>query len=102
MLGGVLLRYRSRDDLTPAGPILFDKNMRHSALKLCGNTLCIFYSHVGDTSECILLANIELTPDWMSWRESEAVTVLAPEMDYEGVDLPLESSVRGWAPERGR
>jgi hypothetical protein len=35
----------------------------------------------------------------MNWRASEPVVVLEPEMDYEGVDLPLLSSVRGWAPE---
>jgi len=96
--------YRSRDGLTSfdRGPTLFDKNMRHCALKLCGNTLYVFYSHVGDTPECILLATIELTPDWMNWHESQPMKVLVPEMEYEGVDLPLEPSVRGWAPERVR
>ena len=76
--------------------------MRHSALELCVNTLYIFYSYVGDTPECILLATIELTPNWMSWQESESAVVLRPELDYEGVDLPLKSSVRGWAPEEVR
>jgi hypothetical protein len=35
----------------------------------------------------------------MSWTASEPVSVLAPETDYEGADLPLEPSSRGWAPE---
>jgi len=28
--------------------------------------------------------------------------VLEPESEYEGADLPLETSVRNWAPERVR
>lgn len=94
--------YRSRDSLTgfEKGPVLFDKNMRHSALKLNGNSLYVFYSHVTDIPERILLVAIELTPNWMSWRERDTLTVLEPEMDYEGVDLIREPSVRGWTPER--
>ncbi|HEY90529.1 MAG TPA: arabinan endo-1,5-alpha-L-arabinosidase [Dehalococcoidia bacterium] len=93
--------YRSRDGLGSfeKGPTLFSRNMRHSALKLNGNILSVFYSDVGDTPERILLATIELVPDWMDWRESEAITVLEPELEYEGVHLPVEPSVRDWAPQ---
>jgi len=92
--------YRSRDGLGSfeKGPALFSRNMRHSALNLNGNVLSVFYSDVGDTPERILLATIDLTPDWMDWRESEAITILEPELDYEGVNLPVEPSVRDWAP----
>ncbi len=63
--------YRSDDGLTgfERGPTLFSSNMRHSALKLDGDTLSVFYSDVTDAPERILLATIDLTPDWMSWRE---------------------------------
>jgi len=93
--------YRSLDGLTgfERGPTLFTEDMRHTALKLDGNTLSIFYSNAYDCPERILLSTIELTPDWMSWTASEPVTVLEPELDYEGADLPLEPSIRGWAPE---
>ena len=93
--------YRSRDGLGgfEKGPTLFSRNMRHSALKLDGNILSVFYSDVGDAPERILLASIELVPDWMDWRESEAITVLEPELEYEGVLLPVEPSVRDWAPQ---
>ncbi len=96
--------YRSEDGLTgfEGGPTLFSQNMRHSAVKLEGNTLTVFYSNAGDAPESILVATIELRPDWTSWRESAPVTVLEPEPDYEGADLPVEASVRGWAPERVR
>ena len=96
--------YRSKDGLTDfeSGPTLFSTNMRHSALKLDGNILSIFYSNVGDAPERILLSTIELTSEWMTWQESEPVTVLEPELEYEGTDVSVEPSVRGWAPERVR
>ncbi len=89
--------YRSEDGLTgfEEGPTLFSKNMRHTAVKVHGDTLHVFYSNVGDNPEGIMLATIDLTPDLMSWKESEAVAVLEPEADYEGTSLPLAPSVRG-------
>ncbi len=87
--------YRSRNGLTDFewGPTLFTKNMRHSAVKLNGSTLYVFYSNIFDSPERILLATIELTVDWMSWKESEAITVIEPEMDSDPVTseigLPL-------------
>ena len=96
--------YRSADGLSGfrQGPTLFGENMRHSALKLNGNKLSVFYSNIGDCPESILLSTIELTPDWMTWKQSPPVTILQPQMEYEGVDLPLEASKRGWAPQRVR
>ena len=38
----------------------------------------------------------------MAWRASEPVAVLEPEMGYEGANLPLQPSARGWAPEAVR
>ncbi len=89
--------YRSRDGLGrfEEGPRLFGPNMRHSALKLDGNVLSVFYTDVGDNPESIKLATIELTPDWLTWKESKAVTVLQPEESYEGADAPRVPSVRG-------
>ena len=62
--------YRSRDGLTEfeEGPQLFSEDMRHSALKLEGDTLRVFYSNAGDCPERILMATIDLAPDWMEWR----------------------------------
>jgi hypothetical protein len=92
---------RSRDRFTgfERGPTLYSQDMRHTALKLDGDVLSVFYSNAHDCPERILLSKIGLTLDWMAWTPTEAVTVLEPEMDYEGVHLPLEPSERGWAPE---
>jgi hypothetical protein len=89
--------YRSKDGLTDfeQGPTLFSPNMRHTAVKVTGSTLNVLYTNVSDTPESILLSRIELTADWMDWKESEPVTVLEPSAAYEGVDLPLAPSVIG-------
>lgn len=89
--------YRSKDGLTnfEEGPTLFSKNMRHSALKLDGDQLSIFYTDVGDAPESILRTTIRLTADWRDWRTSPPTKVLAPETDFEGADCANEPSVRG-------
>lgn len=89
--------YRSTDGLTnfEEGPTLFSEDMRHSAVLVQDGRLLVFYSNVGDNPERILMSQIELDDDWMDWTASESVTVLEPELDWEGADLPLEPSYRG-------
>lgn len=93
--------YRSKDGLTDfrKGPTLFTENIRHSAFKLDGNVLSVFYTNFGDCPERIMFAKVELKPDWMTWKESESCVVLEPETDYEGANLPLSPSKEGWAPQ---
>ena len=89
--------YRSRNGLTDfvEGPTLFTPNMRHSAVKVDGDTLLVLYTNAGANPERILLSQIELTSDWMSWQESEPVVVIEPELEWEGGLLPLRPSERG-------
>ena len=89
--------YRSRDGLTnfAEAPTLFTRNMRHTALKVDGQTLAVFYTNAGDCPERILLSTIDLTPDWMTWVASEPIVLLEPELAYEGGELPREPSKRG-------
>ena len=89
--------FRSRDGLTDfeRGPTLYSRDMRHSAVKLDGDTLSVFYSRAHDCPEHILLSQIELTPDWMNWQASEPVSVLKPEAACEGAGLPVLPSERG-------
>lgn len=91
---------RSKDGLSKfePGPTLFVPEMRHSAVKLDSSTLTVFYSSWGSRPERILMSTIKLDGDWMRWKNSKPVTVLQPELGYEGADLPLETSVKGWAP----
>jgi len=93
--------YRSVSGLShfEQGPTLFTDDMRHSALKLEDDILFVFYSNVGDKPEHIVLSTIDLSPDWMTWQATAPISVLQPELDYEGAHLPLKTSIRGWAPE---
>jgi hypothetical protein len=96
--------YRSKDGVTgfERGPVLFSRAMRHTAVLVRGERLHVFYSNAGDCPERILHAEIDLRPDWQAWQTGPVETVLEPEREYEGADLPLEPSRRGWAPERVR
>jgi hypothetical protein len=89
--------YRSIDGLSnfEQGPTLFSNNMRHSALKLDGDVLSVFYTDVGDAPESILVSTIELTPDWRDWCQGSPTKLLSPETDFEGADCANEPSVRG-------
>ncbi len=91
--------YRSADGFTnfEEGPLLFNPDMRHSAVLLRGDTLWVFWTQVGEAPERVLLSSIDLSGDWMDWTETEPVEVLRPELDWEGADAPLEPSVRSTA-----
>lgn len=93
------LIYRSKDGLSgfEAGPMLFNPHMRHSAVMARGDTLHVFWTQVGDAPEGILWSTIDLSGDWMQWRETAPVEILRPEFDWEGADASLEPSVRSTA-----
>jgi hypothetical protein len=92
--------YRSADGLQGfvQGPTLFTADMRHSAVKVDGHTLQVFYSVVGENPERILVSTIDLSRPWTEWEASRPLVVLKPEMDWEGAALPAKPSVRGPAP----
>ena len=91
--------YRSRDGLRgfEPGPILFNLNMRHSALFIRDNALQVFWTEVGHTPEAILHSTIDLSSEWTDWKESDPVEILRPEFNWEGCDAPLTPSVRSTA-----
>ena len=91
--------YRSTDGMHgfAPGPILFNPNMRHSAVIKRGGELWVFRTQVGEAPERILLSRIDLTDDWHSWKESSPVEILRPERSWEGADAPLVPSVRSTA-----
>jgi hypothetical protein len=91
--------YRSKDPLRAfvEGPQLFNPKMRHAAFLQRGNTLYVFWTQVGDAPETMLLSTIDLSPDWMKWRESKPVEVLRPERPWEGADAPVKPSLRSTA-----
>lgn len=81
-----------------AGPNLFRDagfRPRHPAVKIAGSVLYLFYSIKGDAPEHIVVSRIDLRTDWKDWSVSEYESVLKPELDFEGAELPLEPSRSG-------
>lgn len=82
------------------GPNPFTKiqnpsTLRHSAVRVVGDSLWVFYSRVGDQPERILLSKIKLSNDWRQWSATPPIEVVAPEKEYEGGDLPVTASKGG-------
>lgn len=80
--GPKVLGSKDKDEEGAAGSI------RHTALKVDGDVLSVFFSRSGDLPETIMLAQARLTGDWKTWRLSPPVPVLEPERDYEGAKMP--------------
>lgn len=91
------IMFRSRDGLTgfERGPTLFPATQRHTALRLSGDRLEVFWTRVGDLPESILLSTIDLSGDWMSWRAEGESVVMRPVEPWEGANQPLAPSWRG-------
>lgn len=93
---------RSVDGLTPfeqgpnpLRPQSEDIVVRHNAVQIRGDVLRVLFSRIGDCPERIMLSEIQLTDDWLQWRASPPVTILSPELDYEGAQMPHEPSASG-------
>ena len=91
--------YRSRDGMSgfEPGPLLFNSDMRHSAVMKRSGELWVFWTQVGETPERILLSRIALSGDWRNWKDGAPVEFLRPERSWEGADAPLVPSVRSTA-----
>ncbi len=92
--GGVLLR--SKDGLTPfkIGKTILPK-MRHAAVLKKGQQLILAFSQGYDLPEHILYSSIDLNANWENWEASEPLSLLRPEHDYEGANLPIKASKFG-------
>jgi hypothetical protein len=94
--------FRSQDGLSnfERGPWLFDRDMRHSAVRLTEGQLEVYWTRVGDAPERILLSTIDVTGDWSRWIASDPIEVMRPGEEWEGAALPELASVRGEINER--
>ncbi|HUR35575.1 MAG TPA: hypothetical protein VM032_17350 [Vicinamibacterales bacterium] len=82
------------------GPNLFAGSrhagrVRHVALVVRGDRMLVFFTGIGDAPERVLMSSVDLAGDWTTWKASDPVDVLAPEMAYECSDLPNEPSEAG-------
>jgi hypothetical protein len=97
---GVLGKAKDLLDHFELGPNPFDGGpyagrVRHVALLVRGNSLYVFFSAIGDAPEKILMSTVALVGDWVNWKASGPVEVLAPREAYECVDLPVTPSKAG-------
>lgn len=90
--------YRSRDGITnfEEGPRFFNDDMRHSALLVRNDTLYVFWTQAGHAPERIFVSTIDMKGDWSTWYEEDATEILRPERSYEGADLEVSPSRRGY------
>jgi hypothetical protein len=88
-------------DLQAAG---LSEVLRHVTVTLDGDLLHVLYTRIGGSPEQILHSTIELADnDFDNWDPSfPPDVVLAPELPWEGADLPLAPSVGGEAAENLR
>ena len=101
--GGEIWRARDWRGPFEAGPKLIPfaakdgvgEGFRHGEVHRVGDILHVFYTRMGDHPERILHATVDLTRVWTEWAASPPVTVLEPELDWEGAKLPLATSVMG-------
>lgn len=108
--GGDLWRARDWGEPFEKGPNLVfyhpregvGEGFRHGEARLIDGVFHLFYHRIGDRPECILHATVDMTGDWMGWTASEPRVLLQPELEWEGADLPLETSVMGAAIGRQR
>jgi len=93
--------HRSVDGIADfiTGPTLFEPAMRHSAVRVVGDWLEVYWTRVGDNPERIYRSMIDLCSDWMDWSVSDPTEILRPERDWEGAAEPLAPSLRGAANE---
>lgn len=75
----------------------FVHRVRHTAVILREHQLLLFYSRKGDSPERILVATVDLRPNWRLWEPSVPIEILRPETDFEGARYPLKPSEYGGA-----
>jgi hypothetical protein len=91
---GVLYRSAPGMRSFEAGPRLFPRYQRHTAVLVQEDILHVFWTRVGDAPERIYVSQVRLSGDWRDWRAGEATELLRPECVWEGAELPVESSWR--------
>ena len=79
-----------------------DRGCGHGAVLRLADRLHVFYSPAGKGPSNILHAELDLTRHWTDWTLRDPATVLEPELEWEGADLPAEPSIMGAADRRVR
>ncbi|HBE01361.1 MAG: hypothetical protein A2096_11165 [Spirochaetes bacterium GWF1_41_5] len=92
--GGLLLKSKDGIESFEYGPQIIP-DMRHCAVLQKEHGLYVFYTRIMDCPERILCSRIKLGSDWQQWKTEEAMEIMAPETEWEGVRLALKPSKPG-------
>ena len=88
--------YESNDGISNFKPVFnLIPNIRHSAVFVDGDFLYVYYTIVGDAPESIKMCKIKLSSNIDEWDIISGQTILKPERDYEGANLPVFPSTFG-------
>jgi hypothetical protein len=96
--------YRSRDGLHAFEPgPRYLPGVRHTAVWIDREVkrLYVFHSLVGikNVPEHLHVSSVDLHVPWTEWKFSEPRSLLKPELDWEGANLPVKTSSYGAARE---
>tara|TARA_B100002051_G_scaffold5338_1_gene4544 strand:+ start:543 stop:1565 length:1023 start_codon:yes stop_codon:yes gene_type:complete len=86
--------YEGSEEIEEFNPIIqiMEERTRHSAVKVYGDKLLIFFTRKGDVPERILMTTVDLTLPVSEWKTTKPVDVLRPEKEWEGALLPNHKS----------
>ena len=90
-----LMRSALGTDAFEPGPTPLPPSTRHTAVRLRGEGLEVFWSEIGDAPERIYAGRIDLTGDWTTWQLEDKHEVLRAELDWEGALEPPTASAAG-------
>ncbi len=88
-------------DITAAGIDKDDLRVRHTAVRVVGDQLHVFYSRRGDAPERIQMSTIDLSVgDWEKWDASyPPLELMTAQEGWEGGQFEIEPSETASAPE---
>lgn len=101
--GGAMWRSPSWDKPFSQGPqiVHYDalggrgEGFRHGETFVVGDTLFVLFTWMGDAPERLRYCTVDLRDEWPNWHASEIRELLAPELPWEGTDLPITTSTMG-------
>ena len=108
--GGSLWRSRHWHEPFEEGPNLIHyaakdgigEGFRHGETHVTGDTLYVIFTRMGDAPERLLYSRVEMRGNWLDWRAGGVEELLAPELPWEGTDLPVRTSTMGAERQRVR
>ena len=74
-------------------------DIRHTAVRVLGDKLEVYYTVIGDAPESIYFGTIDMRQPWGNWQVTGSASLLQPTEEWEGAKLPIEASRSGPSPE---